>query len=215
MVKEMVPTIEVVNNETANGVVPAGVASRPRDVALVAVSADDSELIERADSTSAEAGGPAAALSGQSPDAVPAPSPGPDTPAAKAAPEVAARPWKHLARAVGALGPEPSEESLHGVRIFAKRLRYACEALEGVAGKPAGRTAALAADLQGVLGDLHDASVAESWVRAAVAGANAEDGVAAGLLIAAQRQEAAARKAQWRKCWDELDRKKVRSWMDA
>ena len=62
-------------------------------------------------------------------------------------------------RAVAALGPDPADEALHEVRIRAKRLRYACEAVAEVVGRPAADLARAAADLQGVLGDFHDAIV--------------------------------------------------------
>ena len=39
-------------------------------------------------------------------------------------------------------------------------------------GKPAAELARAAADLQGVLGDFHDAIVAEEWLRTATAGAS-------------------------------------------
>ena len=58
-----------------------------------------------------------------------APTPDRDAPARGQAPAIVRRPWRHLGRAVAALGPEPADEALHEVRIRAKRLRYACEAV--------------------------------------------------------------------------------------
>jgi CHAD domain-containing protein len=147
-------------------------------------------------------------------DALARDAPGRDDPAAKVAPRLVARPWRHLAGAVRALEPEPSEEELHQVRIHAKRLRYACEAVAAAAGRPAARMAELAADLQGVLGDFHDAVVAEAWLRRAAAGVGSAEGVAAGLLIAAQRNEAEACRQRWPRCWAQLDRKKVHAWLE-
>ena len=59
----------------------------------------------------------------------------------------------------------PTDEQLHRVRIHAKRTRYAAEALLPVARKDARRFAAAAADLQGVLGEQHDAIVMRGWLR--------------------------------------------------
>jgi CHAD domain-containing protein len=102
---------------------------------------------------------------------------------------------------------------LHEVRIRAKRLRYACEAVAPVVGKPAASLARAAADLQGVLGDFHDAVVAEAWLRAASADAPAAQAVAAGQLIARQRDEAAHCRATWHHSWKRLRHKKLRAWL--
>ena len=93
-----------------------------------------------------------------------------DAPARQEAPAIVRGPWRHLSRAVHALGPAPSDEALHEVRIRAKRLRYASEAVAPAVGKPALELARSAADVQGVLGDFHDAIVAEDWLRTGTAG---------------------------------------------
>ena len=80
-------------------------------------------------------------------------------------PRLVRRPWRHLSQAVEALGDNPEDEALHEVRIRAKRLRYAAEAATPVIGKPAQRFASAVATLQGVLGDMNDAVVAEAWLR--------------------------------------------------
>ena len=86
---------------------------------------------------------------------------------------------------------QPSPEQLHAVRIKAKRCRYASEAVAPAVGKKAARLASAVADVQSLLGDHHDAHVAEEWLRDKVAGADVAHGVAAGELIALQRLEAA------------------------
>ncbi len=136
-----------------------------------------------------------------------------DLPAGEAARLVVAGPWRQLVRAVRKLGPHPSDEQLHDVRIRAKRLRYACEAFSQVAGRPAAQLGRAAADLQGVLGELHDAVVAEAWIRDAVAGATVDEGVAAGLLIARQRAVAAEQRARWVRVWSAVNRKRLRRWL--
>ncbi len=116
-------------------------------------------------------------------------------------------------RAVAALGPEPTDDALHEVRIRAKRLRYACEAVAGVIGKPATDLARAAADLQGVLGDFHDAIVAEEWLRGVAVTAPAAQALAAGQVIGREREEAARCRAAWPASWKRLDRKKLRAWL--
>lgn len=136
-----------------------------------------------------------------------------DAPARQLAPSVVTGPWRHLNRAVQALGPDPGDAALHEVRIRAKRLRYACEAVAGVAGKPAARMARAAADLQGILGDFHDAIVAEGWIRSASVTLSVPEALAAGQLIAHERLDAARRRSEWHASWKRLDRRKLRAWM--
>jgi CHAD domain-containing protein len=147
------------------------------------------------------------------PPASPSPPPDRDSLARKVAPSVVAKPWKHLARSVADLGPSPDDDALHEVRIRAKRLRYACEAVAGVAGRPATCMARAAADLQGVLGDFHDAIVAADWLREASAGATLPQALAAGQLIGMERQDASRCREAWADAWDRLDRKKLRKWL--
>jgi CHAD domain-containing protein len=141
------------------------------------------------------------------------PAPDRDASARQVAPSVVTGPWRHLSRAVAALSPAPADDALHQVRIHAKRLRYACEAVAPAVGKPASELARAAADLQGVLGDFHDAVVAEDWLRAASADAPAGLALAAGQLIARQRQEAERCRAAWSDSWKRLNRKKLRTWL--
>ena len=141
------------------------------------------------------------------------PEPDRDAPARRQAPAVVAGPWRHLAKAVAALDPVPADDALHEVRIRAKRLRYACEAVGDVVGKPATVLARSAADLQGVLGDFHDAIVAEEWLRSASAKASGAQALAAGQLIARERDDAARCRSAWVDSWKQLNRKKLRAWL--
>jgi CHAD domain-containing protein len=169
-----------------------------------------------------EALGPGAAVAGP-PAATPAPAPseaapepvGPDRDAVASsqAPGVVAGPWRHLSRAVAALDPEPSDDALHHVRIRAKRLRYACEAVAPSVGKPASELARAAADLQGVLGDFHDAIVAEDWLRQASADGPPALALAAGQLVAREREDAGRCRAAWTASWKRASRKKLRAWL--
>jgi CHAD domain-containing protein len=134
-------------------------------------------------------------------------------PARHEAPGIVRGPWRHLSRAVHALGPEPSDDALHEVRIRAKRLRYASEAVAPAVGKPAVTLAGAAAGLQGVLGDFHDAIVAEDWLRAGSADASPAEALAAGQLIARERDDAAQCRTTWKGAWKRLDHRKQRAWL--
>ena len=125
---------------------------------------------------------------------------------------VVGRPWKKLKRAVAAVDDDSPNEALHQVRIRAKRVRYAAEAVEPVIGKPARRLAAAAAELQGVLGDLQDAVVAEAWLRRQGSGSAAQ-ALVAGELVTLERQKQAAARAAWPAAWKAASGKSSRSWL--
>jgi CHAD domain-containing protein len=139
--------------------------------------------------------------------------PGADRPAAEVMPPLVTKPWKRLRKEVRKAGDDPSDEQLHQIRIRAKRARYAAEAVEPVIGKPAEDFAAAAADLQGVLGDHHDAVVGEQWLRQAAGAARRDVALVAGMLIAAERANAAAERHRWRPVWKALNRRKLRAWL--
>jgi CHAD domain-containing protein len=136
-----------------------------------------------------------------------------ERPAADVLSEIVAQPWHKLRKAVRALSPEPTNDELHALRIKAKRARYASEAAARAVPE-ATEFAAKVAELQDVLGQQHDAVVAESWLRDTVTlGVSRRQAMVAGLLIAAQREEAAARRDEWREVWRQLDHRKLRAWM--
>jgi CHAD domain-containing protein len=136
-----------------------------------------------------------------------------ERPAAEVLSEIVAQPWHKLRKAVRALGPEPTNEELHALRIKAKRARYASEAAARALPEAA-EFAAKVAELQDVLGQQHDAVVAEGWLRDTVAlGVSRRQALVAGLLIAAQREEASSRRDEWREVWRQLDHRKLRDWM--
>ncbi|MCL2768533.1 MAG: CHAD domain-containing protein [Solirubrobacterales bacterium] len=123
-------------------------------------------------------------------------------PAGEALPRLTARRWRALERRVRALPHSPSDEELHAVRLAAKRCRYAAEACEPWLGKPARRLARSTRRIQEVLGELHDAVVAERWLERHAASARAAATArAARELAGAERGEAARRRAQWREEW--------------
>jgi CHAD domain-containing protein len=137
----------------------------------------------------------------------------PDDPACKVLPTLVRRPWRKLRKAVRHVGAHPTDQQLHGIRIRAKRLRYAAEAAAPVVGKPAQRMAVAVESLQTVLGDHHDAVTAEDWLRREAASGSRAVAFSAGQLVAVQRHRQERLRHQWRRVWSSLDRKKVRRWL--
>ena len=125
-------------------------------------------------------------------------------PAAQELPGAVGRTWKRLRRSVEALGDEPEVAALHGVRIEAKRARYAAEASAPVLGRKASRFAKAAAGLQGELGELQDAVVAEAWLREAAGTGPAEEAVVAGELVSLQLAAVERGRRAWRRRWKDV-----------
>lgn len=124
------------------------------------------------------------------------------------------RPWKRLNRMVSELPTEPDDAALHAVRIAAKRVRYAAEAVAPVAGRDARRLARQLARLQGDLGDHHDAVLGRSWLTAAsaVGSADGYSAFVAGEIAHAllMRQESIA--STWRSRWDKVEARNPHHW---
>jgi CHAD domain-containing protein len=136
-----------------------------------------------------------------------------DRAAGELVPQLVRGPWKHLRRAVEGLGDDPPDRALHEVRIRAKRIRYAAEAAAGVIGKPARRLAAAVAELQGVLGDMQDAVVAEGWLRRAATSMSPLQAVVAGELVTMQRHQQRECRDAWPAAWKAASAKRLRSWL--
>ncbi|MBN2309793.1 MAG: CHAD domain-containing protein [Candidatus Hydrogenedentes bacterium] len=75
--------------------------------------------------------------------------------------------YRRLREADRAWRNAASEESLHGIRIQFKKLRYACETFAGLYGADMGRFIARCKELQQVLGDWNDLRVLRNHVVAA------------------------------------------------
>jgi len=131
-------------------------------------------------------------------------------PAATAVPALARRDWKRLRTGVSRLPESPADSQLHGIRILAKRARYAAEAAVPVLGKVAPRFAEAAAALQDVLGDHQDSATAQGWLRQAGQGPRA---FVAGELCMLEREAAARDRAEWPNVWKKLNRRRLRRWM--
>ena len=135
-------------------------------------------------------------------------------PAREALPTLVRGPWKKLRREVKDSGKDPSDDALHQLRIQAKRVRYAAEAVAPAIGKPAVRFAEAVERLQEVLGAHQDAVIAEEWLRAWAAAQPSPDAAfAAGAIAGRERSDARAARSDWRRAWKRLDSPDLRSWM--
>jgi CHAD domain-containing protein len=115
------------------------------------------------------------------------------------------RPWEHLRTAVREAGGHPTDAELHVIRIRAKRVRYAAETVVPLLGRSVRRSAEAASRLQTVLGEHHDAIVAESWLRTWAVGHRSGDAAfAAGMLAGLERAAAQDARDRWRKGWKKL-----------
>jgi CHAD domain-containing protein len=123
--------------------------------------------------------------------------------------EVMAASWKRLRRGVRERSRPPTDAELHAIRICAKRVRYAAEAAEEVCGPPARRFARRVQRLQAVLGEQHDAIVAEAALRAQAEGTQA---LFAGELIVIEARRAAAARRRWRRAWKRAAEPGLRFW---
>jgi CHAD domain-containing protein len=121
--------------------------------------------------------------------------------------------WRKLRRAVDGLGEQPRDEALHEVRIRAKRVRYAAEAVTPVFGKPSRRFAARAAVVQEVLGDQHDAVVAAAWIAKTAEECTPAEAYALGMLAELQRVHAHEGRAAFRAVWKRARKPKLRRWL--
>ena len=123
------------------------------------------------------------------------------------------KPWRRLSRAVDALRPDSPDAALHAVRIRAKRTRYAVEAVAPLYGRDARRFAKRLAEVQSVLGDHQDTTVAEAWLRQA-AKALPSVRLVAGELLALERVERERLREQFKLVWKRASKPKVRAWLD-
>jgi CHAD domain-containing protein len=138
----------------------------------------------------------------------------PATPAADVLPPVVRSRWRRLRDAVGDVADHPADErALHRVRILAKRVRYAGELAVPVAPDVVPRFVEAVAELQDVLGELHDATVATGWLRDVARRCSPDEALVAGELVVAQQAVAADARARWRDAFVAADRKRLTRWM--
>jgi CHAD domain-containing protein len=135
-------------------------------------------------------------------------------PAREVLPALVRRPWRSLRTgAVACRGAVPDEQ-LHDLRIRAKRCRYAAEAAAAATGKRAAMFAREVAALQEVLGELHDAVVAEDWLRERAQAPRIHDTAlfATGELVALQRDAAERSRAGWPAVWRRVESRWTDAW---
>ena len=123
----------------------------------------------------------------------------------------ARRAFDKLERAVDALEKRPSDEALHGVRVRAKRARYAAELAEPLVGKPARRFIDRARKFQDIAGENQDAVVAEQKLRAVVEVAPSL-AFAGGRLAERRRERRAAARRDAPRALKRLERAGKKAW---
>jgi CHAD domain-containing protein len=105
--------------------------------------------------------------------------------------------------AVGRLGDDPPDAALHRVRINAKGLRYAAEAVKPVSDRQVERVERAARGVQDVLGEHQDAVVAGSWLhKRAPRAANPAPWA---RLERAEIAAALASREAWPAAWEKLE----------
>jgi CHAD domain-containing protein len=123
-------------------------------------------------------------------------------PAAEVVPKLVKKPLQDLRRDAKKLGPTPDDESLHRLRIDAKRVRYAAELAAPVVGKKARQAARALAQVQDVLGDHHDAIAAALRLRALGPRTGPAGAWAAGLLAGLALARAAEDRDRFQSVWE-------------
>ncbi len=135
---------------------------------------------------------------------------GHNVPAAQLLPQLAEAPWKKLRKAASGIGRSASGEELHGVRVRAKRARYAAE-VAGVAGADSSAYVAALSSLQDVLGEHHDSAGVQEWLRAhAGSGRRA---FVAGQLYQLELAAATRASSSFPDAWQAARRGSLRKWM--
>jgi len=126
---------------------------------------------------------------------------------------VARKAYRRLAAFERALPDAPSDGELHRLRILGKRARYAGELAAPVRGPRADRFVQAAKRFQDVLGDHQDAAVAEQTIRELTARLpNKSAALAAGRLIAVERERREHARKELRPQWKRLRRAAKRAW---
>jgi CHAD domain-containing protein len=118
--------------------------------------------------------------------------------------------WRKLRKAVRRRSRPASDNELHGIRIKAKRVRYAAEAMTPVVGKRAAAFARGVERLQNILGDQHDAAMSCEQLRARVGGS--DGAFLAGELAALENEVALDGRRHWRHAWRNAARRDRRFW---
>lgn len=118
-------------------------------------------------------------------------------PACDVVPSIIDGAWSTLRKRVRKSSRPPSDRELHGIRIAAKRVRYAAEAVEPVAGRPVRSLARRVAAMQTTLGEQHDAVVACRALRELTG----EHAFLAGELAVLEVLAGQKARESWRTAW--------------
>ena len=132
-------------------------------------------------------------------------------PAHSLAKELVGKCWQRLERTAARAGSRPTDPTLHKLRIRAKELRYACEALAPVAPPVAVELGQRAKELQGVLGRHQDGVELRAFLRL-LAAQRPDLAQACGLCLS--RGIDTDRSEGWREVLARLEKRKLRSWLD-
>jgi CHAD domain-containing protein len=138
-----------------------------------------------------------------------------EEPISAAVPPLVIAAWDRMARGAKRLTKDDaSDADWHAVRIAAKQLRYSCDAVEPIYGKPARRLSKQAAAVQEVLGEHQDAVIAAGVLRD-MAGARGAGSIAftLGTLHRRQTEAAASARAEFWRVWADASRRRYRKWL--
>jgi CHAD domain-containing protein len=124
-----------------------------------------------------------------------------DEPACDAIPPIIEDAWSTLRKRVRRRTRPPSDRELHAIRIAAKRVRYAAEAVVPVIGRSARALARSVEDLQTILGKQHDAVVACERLRTLARDGDGDFSFLAGELAALATLTSLEARNAWRNPW--------------
>ncbi len=113
------------------------------------------------------------------------------------------RTWAKLAKDARGLSFTSPSTQWHQARIRAKRARYAADSATTISGKAMRTYAQNLANITNILGDLHDAHVAELFLRelAEAPQMTGREGLALGRLLDLQQQHDLAERRKFEKAW--------------
>lgn len=145
----------------------------------------------------------------------PQPAPGAEAASADVLPPLVLAAWERLdRRAKRAARADATDDDLHLTRIAAKRARHATDTVVPIFGKPAKLLAAKAEVVQEVLGEHHDAVVAQQVLRELASAPRA--GKAAytfGVMHERQRAAADLARSRFLDVWHDARRRRHRAWL--
>ena len=127
--------------------------------------------------------------------------------------KAARKEFDRLGKAMDELAAEPSDKAVHRARIKGKRARYAAELLEDELGSAGKRLISAAKTFQDVAGEHQDAVVAEERIRNLLREKQSQrTALAAGILVARERERRASAVAELPVAWDRLDKAAAKAW---